>query len=198
MPDLKLSLSKQTIKYVRYFTRSDRGRDLFETWLKRSGRFQEMIQTELRARNMPEDLIWLAMIESGFDPTARSPAGAVGLWQFMPATGQVYGLRAHGPWAPQHGHRFNPNRLLLDPYARAVTGTFRWEGRQETAEEWLCLIKTRQDRYAELERAILAVHPYDVPEILALPVVAGCEPYLAWLRRETTPPAQPPLEADEH
>ncbi len=93
MPDLKLSLSKQTIKYVRYFTRSDRGRDLFETWLKRSGRFQEMVQTELRARNMPEDLIWLAMIESGFDPTARSPAGAVGLWQFMPATGSVYGLR---------------------------------------------------------------------------------------------------------
>lgn len=93
MPDLKLSLSKQTIKYVRYFTRSDRGRDHFETWLKRSGRFQEMIQTELRARNMPEDLIWLAMIESGFDPTARSPAGAVGLWQFMPATGSVYGLR---------------------------------------------------------------------------------------------------------
>jgi len=93
MPDLPLSLSKQTIKYVRYFTRSDRGRDLFETWLKRSGRFQEMVQTELRARHMPEDLIWLAMIESGFDPTARSPAGAVGLWQFMPATGSVYGLR---------------------------------------------------------------------------------------------------------
>ena len=43
MPDLKLSLSKQTIKYVRYFTRSDRGRDMFETWLKRSGRFQEMV-----------------------------------------------------------------------------------------------------------------------------------------------------------
>jgi isoamylase len=49
---------------------------------------------------------------------------------FVPglAPEQVYGLRAHGTWAPQRGSRFNPNRLLLDPYARAVTGTFRWSG----------------------------------------------------------------------
>jgi glycogen operon protein len=42
--------------------------------------------------------------------------------------GQVYGLRAHGPWAPERGHRFNPARLLLDPYAKAIVGQFRWEG----------------------------------------------------------------------
>ena len=42
--------------------------------------------------------------------------------------GQRYGLRAHGPWAPERGHRFNPHRLLVDPYAKAVAGTFRWEG----------------------------------------------------------------------
>ena len=42
--------------------------------------------------------------------------------------GQVYGLRAHGPWDPVRGQRFNPNRLLLDPYARALAGGFRWEG----------------------------------------------------------------------
>lgn len=104
LPDVPLSMSKQTLKYVRHFTRSDRGRDLFATWLKRSGRFQEMIQAELRSRRMPEDLIWVAMIESGFDPTARSPMGAVGLWQFMPATGSVYGLRQ----TPQLDQRKNP------------------------------------------------------------------------------------------
>lgn len=93
LPDLGLSISRQTLKYVRYFTRTDRGRDLFATWLKRSGRYQEMISEELRARGLPEDLIWVAMIESGFDATARSPVGATGLWQFMPATGAVYGLR---------------------------------------------------------------------------------------------------------
>lgn len=93
LPDLGLGVTRQTLKYVRFFTKTDRGRDLFETWLKRSGRYQEMIQEELRGRNLPEDLIWVAMIESGFDATAKSPAGAVGLWQFMPQTGAVYGLR---------------------------------------------------------------------------------------------------------
>lgn len=93
LPDLKVSISRRTLKYVRFFTRTDRGRGMFETWLKRSGRYQEMIQTEMRERRLPEDLIWVAMIESGFDPRARSPAGAVGLWQFMPPTGAVYGLQ---------------------------------------------------------------------------------------------------------
>jgi isoamylase len=44
------------------------------------------------------------------------------------AAGQVYGLRAHGPWAPHEGHRFNPAKLLLDPYARALVGEVRWAG----------------------------------------------------------------------
>ncbi len=43
-------------------------------------------------------------------------------------TGQVYGLRAHGPWAPERGHRFNPAKLLLDPYAKVVTGRVEWAG----------------------------------------------------------------------
>ncbi|WP_437541426.1 transglycosylase SLT domain-containing protein [Sorangium sp. So ce367] len=93
LPDLRLAVSRRTLKYVRFFTRTDRGRQMFETWLKRSGRYQEMIQAELRERRLPEDLIWVSMIESGFDPRAKSPAGAVGLWQFMPATGAVYGLQ---------------------------------------------------------------------------------------------------------
>ncbi|WP_437476513.1 transglycosylase SLT domain-containing protein [Sorangium sp. So ce1014] len=93
LPDLRLAVSRRTLKYVRFFTRTDRGRHMFETWLKRSGRYQEMIQAELRDRRLPEDLIWVSMIESGFDPRAKSPAGAVGLWQFMPATGEVYGLQ---------------------------------------------------------------------------------------------------------
>jgi membrane-bound lytic murein transglycosylase D len=92
LPDLRGSITKRTLKYVRFFSRTDKGRGMFETWMKRSGRYQDMVQAELRERRLPEDLIWVAMIESGFDPRARSPAGAVGLWQFMPATGAVYGL----------------------------------------------------------------------------------------------------------
>lgn len=93
LPEFGLGVSRQTLKYVKFFTKTDRGRGMFESWLKRSGRYQELVQQELRQRKLPEDLIWVAMIESGFDPTAKSPAGAVGLWQFMPATGAVYGLK---------------------------------------------------------------------------------------------------------
>lgn len=93
LPDLKVAITRRTLKYVKFFTRTDRGRGMFETWLKRSGRYTEMIQAELRDRRLPEDLLWVSMIESGFDPRARSPAGAMGLWQFMPATGGVYGLQ---------------------------------------------------------------------------------------------------------
>jgi membrane-bound lytic murein transglycosylase D len=93
LPDLHIPVTRRTLKYVHFFTRTDRGRGMFETWLKRSGRYQEMIQGELRERRLPEDLIWVAMIESGFDARAKSPAGAVGLWQFMPSTGSVYGLQ---------------------------------------------------------------------------------------------------------
>lgn len=66
-----------------------------------------------------------------------------------------------------------------------ITSTYRWQGAVETSEEWLCLIKTRQELYLPLEAAIRRIHPYDVPEILAVPVVAGSESYLAWLKGET-------------
>lgn len=92
MPDLKLTMTRRTLKYVNFFARTDKGRRMFETWLRRSGKFQDLIQHELREWRLPEDLIWLSMIESGFDARVKSPAGAVGLWQFMPATGAVYGL----------------------------------------------------------------------------------------------------------
>jgi peptidoglycan lytic transglycosylase D len=65
----------------------------FETFLERKGRYEEMIRARLRARAMPEDLLYLAMIESGFDPNIRSRAGAVGIWQFIAETGRRFGLR---------------------------------------------------------------------------------------------------------
>jgi hypothetical protein len=61
-------------------------------WLERLGHFGPMIIAELDARDMPRDLIYLAMIESGFEPDAYSKASAVGIWQFIAETGQRYGL----------------------------------------------------------------------------------------------------------
>jgi len=70
-----------------------------------------------------------------------------------------------------------------------VNSTFWWNNDVETSEEWLCLIKTRADLFPELDALIQQVHPYDVPELLAVPIVAGGKSYLEWLDRETKRPA---------
>jgi membrane-bound lytic murein transglycosylase D len=72
-----------------------RNRDRTELWMERSGKYTPMIRERLRARGMPEDLIYLAFIESGYSPKARSHAAAVGLWQFIAETGKRYGLEVN-------------------------------------------------------------------------------------------------------
>jgi periplasmic divalent cation tolerance protein len=69
----------------------------------------------------------------------------------------------------------------------AATSFYRWEGRDEQAAEHPLLLKTTQDRYAALESAIRARHPYSLPEIIAWPVTAGLPEYLAWVERECAP-----------
>lgn len=68
-----------------------------------------------------------------------------------------------------------------------IFSTYRWEGAVEDAEEWLCFVKTRRDRYDEVEGAIRELHSYDTPEILAVPVVAGSAAYVRWLAESTAP-----------
>ncbi len=66
-----------------------------------------------------------------------------------------------------------------------VTSTYRWKGKVETTEEYLCLIKTRSALLKDVERMILHLHPYELPEIIALPIESGYPPYLEWLEDET-------------
>ncbi|MDB5770570.1 MAG: divalent-cation tolerance protein CutA, partial [Burkholderia sp.] len=66
-----------------------------------------------------------------------------------------------------------------------VQSIYRWQGMIEEAGELSLLIKTTQARYAELEAAIKALHPYDVPEVIAVPVVQGLPHYLDWIVQET-------------
>jgi membrane-bound lytic murein transglycosylase D len=77
--------------WINYFT--GRGRDTFQKWLGRSTRYIPLMKQVLKEEGVPEDLIYLSMIESGFNPKAYSRAKAVGPWQFMEATGKRYGLK---------------------------------------------------------------------------------------------------------
>ena len=64
---------------------------------------------------------------------------------------------------------------------------YRWQGKTEDAEEFPMLIKTTRERYAELEAAIRAGHPYELPEIIAVPLAGGLPAYLEWVASETRP-----------
>jgi periplasmic divalent cation tolerance protein len=62
-----------------------------------------------------------------------------------------------------------------------VSSVFRWSGKIEHAEEYLMLLKSRKDLFEKLSETVKALHNYEVPEILVLPVVGGSEVYLSWL-----------------
>lgn len=72
-----------------------------------------------------------------------------------------------------------------------ATSFYRWEGREEEAREIPVLIKSTRERYPELERAIRELHPYELPEIIALPVDQGFENYLGWVMDECKPEPDP-------
>jgi periplasmic divalent cation tolerance protein len=65
-----------------------------------------------------------------------------------------------------------------------LTSYFHWQDKLDTAREYLCLIKSRDDLFAELEDAIKSVHPYEVPEIIATPITKGGKDYLNWMAAE--------------
>ena len=70
-----------------------------------------------------------------------------------------------------------------------IRSTYWWQGAVETAEEWLCLVKTAESRYPALEARVRELHSYDVPEITAVRIAAGSADYLGWIGAETTTPA---------
>jgi|HubBroStandDraft_2_1064218.scaffolds.fasta_scaffold27742_2 membrane-bound lytic murein transglycosylase D len=126
LPDLPVRWDARVIRYLEFYKSDPRGRQLFAYWLRRSGRYRDAIRRSFRKKALPEDLSWIAMVESGYDPSARSPAGALGLWQFMPETGRLYGLTVDR-WADQ---RLNVDaatdaaaELMADLYRRFGT----WE-----------------------------------------------------------------------
>ncbi len=90
--------NRRVLEYLEFFQLD--ARDRFTIWLSRLGRYEGMIRERLRARRLPEDLVYLTLIESGF-----SRARAVGMWQFMSSTGRGYGL-VIDPWIDERRDPF--------------------------------------------------------------------------------------------
>ena len=92
-PDLPVRWNSKTVEYLRYFRDHPRGQSMIRAWMARAGRYEGYLRKVLREVGVPEDLMYVALAESGFNPRVRSRVGAAGLWQFMEGTGSVYGLQ---------------------------------------------------------------------------------------------------------
>lgn len=90
--DIPLEINPLVEQWVEYFTA--RGRKYMESWLSRSGKYFPMMTKIFKEEGAPEQLVYLSMVESGLNPTARSWANAVGMWQFIKQTGKLYGLNS--------------------------------------------------------------------------------------------------------
>lgn len=90
--DIPLEYNNHVEQFVNYF--SGRGRGAMNRWLTRSGKYFPMMTKIFKEEGVPQQLVYLSMMESGLNPTARSWASAVGLWQFIKSTGQMYGLQS--------------------------------------------------------------------------------------------------------
>lgn len=66
-----------------------------------------------------------------------------------------------------------------------VKSVYRWKGNIETVQEWLCLIKTTGDLFQQVSQTIRAIHPYETPEIIAIPIIDGSPDYLCWIQDST-------------
>jgi len=105
--ELPVVLNSRVQYYIGYF--QTRGRKHFEKWLARSGKYIPMMADILNRKGLPPDLVYLAMIESGFNVRARSHAAAVGPWQFIKPTAKRYGLRVDN-WVDE---RMNPEKSTI-------------------------------------------------------------------------------------
>jgi len=91
--DIPIVINEKVEKFIEIFQTTKR--DKFVTWLARSGRYIPAMRKLLKEHGLPEDLVYMAFIESGFDPFAYSKSKAVGPWQFIYLTGKRYGLKVN-------------------------------------------------------------------------------------------------------
>jgi len=174
--DFPLSYHPRINFYLDYFTHH--GRPVMERWLARSGRYEDMIRGRLRDEGLPEDFFYLALIESGFNPYARSRAGAGGIWQFMPYTGRRYGLEINY-WVDE---RRDPVKstdsaisYLQDLYARfgdwtlAAASYNAGEGKIQRAIKY----SETEDYWEMIENSYLKLETRDyIPRMIAAAIIA--------------------------
>ncbi len=189
---MPLTLNKKVRLAMKYF--QTKGRRVFTKWLERSGKYEGLIRDVLREKNLPEELTYLAMIESGFNPRSRSYARAVGMWQFISATGRYYGLR-HNWWFDERRDIIKSTDAATDHLADLYERFGHWylalagyNCNPRRVEYNMRRFKTRD--YWKLRRLPRQTRNY-VPTFLAAAILANDPEKFGFHVKK-----QPPLELD--
>ena len=162
--DLPVEMNKSVEKWIDYFT--GRGRGHFEKYLERSEYFIPFIRPILKNAKAPEDLAYLAMIESGFNNNARSNARAVGAWQFISATGRRYGLDVN--WWVDERRDVEKSTIAAVQYLKELNAMFG---------SWHLAAAAYNAGEAKIQKAIIKYHTQDFWEL--------CEKKRKYLKPET-------------
>ncbi|HZO12502.1 MAG TPA: transglycosylase SLT domain-containing protein [Polyangiaceae bacterium] len=188
LPDIPVRFERSVVAYLTYYKDTEKGRSMVASWIKKSGRYRDSVVKLLKQYKLPEDILWLALVESAFDPSIHSHAGAAGLWQFMPATARIYGLTV----TKRVDERLDPERSthaalkhLKDLHQRFGTWDLAFAAYNMGYGGLLASVrKYNTNDYWELRR-LEAGLPYEtalyVPKIQAMAIVArnckvfGCD-----------------------
>jgi membrane-bound lytic murein transglycosylase D len=118
--DFPVTYNYKVKNWIEYFQTT--GKSSFKKWLERSARYAPYIQKELQDQNLPQDLLYVAMIESGFTAHAESHAGAVGIWQFIAPTARRYGLTIN--WWVDERRNYTKATKAAIRYKKVLYGMF--------------------------------------------------------------------------
>lgn len=124
--DMPFDLNDRIFSFIQYFT--VRNRDYTKMVLARKDKFFPLFEETLEKHDMPTEIEYLAIVESGLDPQIRSRVGAMGLWQFMPATGRMYGMNVNS----DVDDRMDPE-MSTDAAAKYLKSLYRMFGDWEVA-----------------------------------------------------------------
>ncbi len=122
-------------------------RDAFETYLRRSGKYMDLMQRILKEKGLPLDLVWLCLVESGFNPKAYSWARAMGPWQFIASTGRNYGLKRN--WWYDQRRDFVKSTYAACDYLSFLYGKF---------DSWSLALAAYNSGEGRVERSIRKNH----------------------------------------